>query len=147
MNGPTNPNSTISTKITRPAIPTLLCRKRRMICCRWLRALTPNSRSTPPLPCGVPGTAGSTPPVLSGVAWVVAMNSFFLESYGSGEPDPRVEDRVEEVGDQVEQDDEGRADHQPAEHHVRVVVLDAVLDQVLAHPVPDEDGLGDDRAA
>src|SRR3954470_21843267 len=114
--------------MTSPAIPTLLCRKRRTICWRWLRALTPNSRSTPPLPCGLPGTAGITPP-RSVVAWVVAMDSFFLESCGSGEPDARVEDRVEEVGDQVEHHDEGGADQQPAQDDVDVVVVDAVLDQ------------------
>src|SRR4051795_5128606 len=144
MSGPTKPNSSMITKITRPVIPTLLRRKCRTTCWRWLRALTVNSRSTPPLG-GVPGSAGSVSGAVAAPAWVVAMALFSLAAPGrSGQADPRVEDRVEDVGDQVEQHDDGGADDQPAQHDVDVVVADAVLEQVAAHAVPDEDGLGDD---
>src|SRR3954471_3021752 len=143
MNGPMKPNSSITTKITRPVMPTLLCRKWRKTCWRWLRALTVNSRSTPPVG-GVPASAGRASVAEAVLAWVVAMSSFSLAYRPSGQPDPRIEDRVEDVGDQVEQHDDGGADDQPAQHDVDVVVADAVLEQVAAHAVPDEDGLGDD---
>src|SRR3954451_16849512 len=133
-------------KTTSPVMPTLLCRKWRMTCWRWLRALTVNSRSTPP-PGGRPGSAGTA----SVVAWVVVIAFLSLACLSlarpSGQPDPRIEDRVEDVGEQVEQDDEDGADHEPAEDHVDVVLPDAVVEQVLAHPVPDEHPLGDDRPA
>src|SRR3954462_12863373 len=129
----------------RPVMPTLLCRKWRMTCWRWLRALTVNSRSTPP-PGGVPASAGRASVAAAVVAWVVAMTLFLSRAPDrSGQADPRIEDRVEDVGDQVEHHDDGGADDQPAEHDVDVVVGDAVLEQVAAHPVPDEHRLGDDR--
>src|SRR3954468_14391842 len=145
MSGPTKPNSIMITKITRPVMPTLLCRKCRMTCWRWLRALTVNSRSTPPVG-GVPASAGRASVAEAVLAWVVPMTLFSLAYRGrSGQTDPRVEDRVEDVGDQVEQDDHRGTDDQPAQDDVGVVVADAVLEQVAAHAVPDEDGLGDDR--
>src|SRR6185312_12790819 len=144
MNGPTKPNSIMITKITRPVMPTLLCRKCRMTCWRWLRALTVNSRSAPPVG-GKPASAGSTSVAEAVLAWVVAMTLFSLAYRGrSGQSDPRVEDRVEDVGDQVEQDDHRGADDQPAQDDVDVVVADAVVEQVAPHPVPDEHRLGDD---
>src|SRR3954463_14945790 len=118
-----------------------------MTCWRWLRALTVNSRSTPPLG-GVPGSAGSVSAAVAAPAWGVAMALFSLAAPGrSGQADPRIEDRVEDVGDQVEQHDDGGADDQPAQHDVDVVVADPVVEQVPPHPVPDEDRLGDDRRA
>src|SRR4051794_37743001 len=147
MNGPMKPNSSISTKITRPVMPTLLCRKCRMTCWRWLRAWTVNSRSTPPVG-GVPASAGSASVAEAVLAWVVAIALFSLAYRGrSGQTDPRIEDRVEDVGDQVEQDDHRGADDQPAQHDVDVVVADAVVEQVAPHPVPDEHRLGDDGGA
>src|SRR3954469_1921483 len=144
MSGPTKPNSIMITKITRPVMPTLLCRKCRMTCWRWLRALTVNSRSTPPVG-GVPASAGRASVAEAVLAWVVAMSLFSLAYRGrSGQTDPRVEDRVEDVGDQVEQDDHRGADDQPAQDDVDVVVADAVVEQVAPHPVPDEHRLGDD---
>src|SRR5689334_20774569 len=144
MNGPTKPNSSMITKITRPAMPTLLCRKCRMTCWRWLRALMVNSRSVPPVG-GVPASGARASVAEAVLAWVVAMTLFSLAYRGrSGQPDPRVEDRVEDVGDQVEQDDHRGADDQPAQDDVGVVVADAVLEQVPPHPVPDEHRLRDD---
>src|ERR1700712_3556090 len=118
-------------------MPILLRRKRRVICCRWLRALTVNSRSTPP-PTG-PGSAGT--------AWTVGLWTVLMgtsPAAGSREPDTWIEHGVQQVGDQVEQDDEEGADQQPAEDHVDVVVREPVLQQVPAHAVPGEDLLGDD---
>src|SRR3954469_4624672 len=144
MSGPMKPNSIMITKMTRPVMPTLLCRKCRMTCWRWLRALTVNSRSTPPVG-GVPASAGRASVAEAVLAWGVAMSSFSLAyRRRSGQPDPRIEDRVEDVGDQVEQHDDGGADDQPAQHDVDVVVVDPVVQQVAPHPVPDEDRLGDD---
>src|SRR4051794_596381 len=146
MNGPMKPNSIMITKITRPVMPTLLCRKCRMTCWRWLRALTVNSRSTPPVG-GVPASAGRASVAEAVPAWVAAMAPSLSRAGRSGQADPRIEDRVEDVGDQVEQHDDGGADDQPAQHDVDVVVADPVVEQVAPHPVPDEDRLGDDRGA
>src|SRR3954453_11026883 len=147
MSGPMKPNSIMITKMTRPVMPTLLCRKCRMTCWRWLRALTVNSRSTPPVG-GVPASAGRASVAEAVLAWVVAMTLFSLAYRSrSGQTDPRIEDRVEDVGDQVEQDDHRGADDQPAQHDVDVVVADAVVEQVAPHPVPDEHRLGDDGGA
>src|SRR3954453_7720350 len=144
MSGPMKPNSSITTKMIRPVMPTLLCRKWRMTCWRWLRALTVNSRSTPPVG-GVPASAGRASVAEAVPAWVAAMAPSLSRAGPSGQADPRVEDRVEDVGDQVEQHDDGGADDQPAQHDVDVVVADPVVEQVAPHPVPDEDRLGDDR--
>src|SRR4051794_18024510 len=122
-------------------MPTLLRRKRRTICSRWLRALTVNSRSVRPGPAG-PGSAGTG---CVDAACVVVMGTSLAA--GSTQPDPRVEHGVEQVGDQVEQDDEERAHHQPAEDDVDVVVADAVLQQVSTHPVPADHLFGNYRAA
>src|SRR5689334_7452104 len=105
------------TKMTSPVIPTLLCRKCRMICSRWLRARMVNSRSGPS-GVGAPGSAGRTDEVLAAeLASVVAIACPFSAGV-SGQPDPRVEHRVEDVGDQVEQDHEEGTDDQPAEDDV-----------------------------
>src|SRR5919199_6956196 len=107
-----NPKSSSATKMTSPVIPTLLRRKCRMICSRWLRARMVNSRSGP-LGVGVPGSAGMTGEAsAAALAWVVAIGVLLS---ASGQPDPRVEHRVQQVGHQVEDDHEERADDQPAQ--------------------------------
>src|SRR4051794_22104119 len=104
-------------------MPTLFRRKRRTICSRWLRALTVNSRSPRTGPTG-PSSAGRG---CADADCVVVMGASLAA--GSTQPDPWVEDGVEQIGHQVEQDDEERAHHQPAQHDVDVVVADAVLQQ------------------
>src|SRR5918911_1097110 len=67
-------------------------------------------------------------------------------SSGSGISDPRVDDRVQHVDDQVGEDDEERADQHRALDHRQV----AVLDRVVCEPADArnvEHGLGEDRAA
>src|SRR5918992_4337117 len=59
---------------------------------------------------------------------------------------PWVEDAVEDVGDQVEDDDHGRSDHQPRHDRVGVGRPESV-DEVEAHPIQREHRLRDDRAA
>ena len=57
----------------------------------------------------------------------------------------RVEPRVADVGEQVEEDDQERDQHHVA-HQQREVELAQRVDEQPAHPGPGEDRLGDDRA-
>src|ERR1700761_4270485 len=67
----------------------------------------------------------------------------------SGKANPRVEHGVEHVGENVEHDDGGGDDHQPRLHDARVWAHrpGQSLVQELAHPVPAEGDLGQDRPA
>src|SRR5215470_10953376 len=60
------------------------------------------------------------------------------------ESNPRIERRVENVHDQVDQH-EHEHDHQEVRDDDRTVEQIDRIDQQLAHPGPGEDGLGDDR--
>ena len=62
------------------------------------------------------------------------------------EPDPRVEGRVEDVDDRVEQHDEEGAEERDDEHRRNVELADR-LGGVLPDSLEVEDGLGEDRAA
>src|SRR5437763_16789354 len=86
-------------------------KKRRIASCHWLRSLTVNSRSirSPGL-SGAPTGCSSTDD-----SWISSM------------ADPRVQDAVQDVGDQVEQDHDGGRDDQPTEHHVEVDTALAVV--------------------
>src|SRR5215211_7033896 len=68
------------------------------------------------------------------------------EGWCSVIPDARVEHAVEHVGDEIEEDDRRGGDHEPGHHGVRVVAQQRV-DEIQAHAVEREDGLGDDRTA
>src|SRR5258705_3582260 len=61
-------------------------------------------------------------------------------------PNPRIEESVENVCNQIEEDDE-RGGHGQVRHHRIDVQLAELRDEVVAHPVEREDRLGDDRAA
>src|SRR5215472_6156773 len=61
-----------------------------------------------------------------------------------GETDARIERRVEDVHDQVD-DDEHEHGHQQVGDDDRPVEQIDRIDQKLAHSRPGEDGLGDDR--
>src|SRR4051794_6320807 len=98
----------MSRKITA-LITARRCRmKRRNACRSWLRSLTVNSRS---MEAG--GSDGSGAPA---VVMEVARISLIA--------DPRVENAVQQVGDEVEQDDDGGGDQEPAHHGVGVLVPD-----------------------
>src|SRR6266545_6032339 len=140
------------TKITSLATASRCARKRRITIWVWVRAATVNSRSTglegsvwtavPPVPGtgeppagsspGGPSPRGPSPERACGVVSAIA--------------DPRIQDGVQDVSGQVEQDDDDGAHHQPSEHHVGVDLVDAAHQQV-AHAMPRENRLGQDRAA
>src|ERR1700716_3600640 len=67
-------------------------------------------------------------------------------SSGSGMPDPRVEQRVDEIDDGVREYDEKRGVDHGREDHWQVKVLERVEGQ-LADPVQSEDDFGQERAA
>src|SRR5690349_17146441 len=84
-----NAHSRISTNTTRLTIAARWRRKRRSTSCVWLRCLTVNSCSVPLSWVPDPGASVS----------VIA--------------DPRVEYGVEEIGDEVEPDDDDGGEQQP----------------------------------
>src|SRR5438309_1474866 len=101
------------------------CRKNRpRMIDDWDRALASNSWRT---------EAAAEPPSTA-VVWVALAKA-----------NPRVEKAVEQVGNQVEDDNNRRGDREPAHQGRGVVVADG-LDQHGAHAVPAEHPLGDDRA-
>src|SRR4026209_605409 len=113
---------------------------RRNAWCVWLRDLTVNSRS---IGADV-GVCGVTWGVVT--RWTsVAMSTSFPRG-SSAKPDTRIQDRVQQVGNEVEQHDEERRNDQQAEHDVEVALAQSVLCQVATHAVPVEDGLSDDGA-
>src|SRR5438874_3237754 len=66
--------------------------------------------------------------------------------FTSVKADPRVEDAVQEVGDEVEDDDGEDDDHHPRED-VDVLAVAERLQEVPTHPVDTEDLFGDDEPA
>src|SRR5215469_4570066 len=100
-----NANATSSRKITELPTARRWRRNRRTDCWNWLRSRTVNSRSTLP---------GWTPVVCGAEVVGVAVLD------GSGMADPRVQDAVQQVGDQVEHDDDGGRDQQPPHGQVHV---------------------------
>src|SRR5919108_5846419 len=97
---------------------------------RFFRSL--RSASRPGLRTGSAASAG-------GSVWVAVTAM-------SGEPDPRVDHRVEEVDQQVDED-EGRGHDQHAAADERVVARVDRLDGEAAEPRPGEDRFGEDRPA
>src|SRR4051794_7097765 len=105
------------------------CRKRLKTSWAWLRSLTVNSRS---------GTVSGFVATSRRESAPVGSSSV-VDS--SGIADPRVEQAVEQVGDEVEQDDERGSDEQPRLHGVDVALLDRGQ-QERAGALPLEHGLG-----
>src|ERR1700737_4777446 len=99
---------------------------RRRVSSRKLNCLTPTeSTSSTPAPTGIS----------------VSPASWRLSSIG----DPRVDVRVGDVGEQVEQNDQDGGNRQDA-HQERVVEGLQCLEEQLAHARPAENRLGDHRA-
>src|SRR3954454_18573416 len=109
----------MSTKTTRLIMAARCRRKRRRTSWVWLRCRTVNSCSS----------RGSWVPAEPGASMSVIA-------------DPRVEHGVEEVGDEVEPDDDDGGQQQPRHGPVDVDGRGR-LDEHLAHTVPLEDRLRD----
>src|SRR5436190_19616792 len=124
-------------KTIRLATASLWCRKRRTMTSVWLRARTVNSRSgaaaTPAPGCGPEGTLVSVGASFASVGGRLVIAN------------PRVEYAVQQVGDQVEDDDDQSRDKQPTGDRISIVVADR-SQQEIAHAVPLEDRLRDDGA-
>src|SRR4051795_12094853 len=73
-------------------------------------------------------------------------NATGAASVGSVISDARIEIAVDDVGDQVEDDDDRRRHDQICHHRVDVELAELV-DEVVTDAVEAEHGLGDDRAA
>src|SRR5919204_6709011 len=112
---------------------------RRRAYAHWLRAST-SSPYVYVSSVGSPGIAGSTDTSAPGGATRVVSGR-----PRSVIPDPRVEDAVEDVCDQVEGDHHRGDDHQPRHDRIGVARLQCI-DEVEAHSVEREDRLCDDRA-
>src|SRR5947208_8106187 len=126
----------ISRSTTRLTTARRCCRNRRSTSWDWLRSATVNSRSTWSAD-GVTTWVEVTGPPAPLASW--------SGSTESGIADPRVEYAVEQVGDQVQDDDEGRGDQQPGFERVDVVAPDGI-EQERARALPLEHGLGDHRS-
>src|SRR5713226_5970442 len=92
-------------------------RNRRSTISLWLRGLTVNSRSGPSSPPAPTSTspAGRPPELARRRSSPVAIRR---SPRDRSCPDPRVEDSVEQVGEQVEGDDDDSGDHQPRKQFV-----------------------------
>src|SRR5215204_6094950 len=91
-----------------PATAALCRMNRRLMTCHCLRAFV---ASKPPASAtGAPG-----PPEAGGAALIMSVKA-----------NPRVQDRVQNVGDEVEQDDRDGGHHQEAEHHVGLFLVDRI---------------------
>src|SRR5579862_9949972 len=131
----------MTTSPTSPIIASRCRRKRRRAYDHWLRA-TSSSPSAAAAPASVSSGGGATsPPGEVGPIGVSTRTG----TLGSVIADPRVEEAVEDVGDQVEDHDRRGDDDQIAHDRVDVELL-KLEDEVVAHPVEREDRLGDDRA-
>src|SRR5207302_6815633 len=60
--------------------------------------------------------------------------------------DSRIEHRVENVGEKIEQDDEGGVENDHAEHE-RVIAIDRAFDEVTPDAGNAENALDDERAS
>src|SRR5437773_1734214 len=106
-------SSTIRIRTPLEAIASLWCRNFRSTSLPWLR--------------GSGSASGGRVP--SAVAVSVARREF-----KSANANPRVQDAVHEVGDQVGDDHAGGDHHEPAHHHLSVVLRDG-FHQQCAHTV------------
>src|SRR5256885_15185454 len=118
-----NAHSRISTKTTRLTMAARCRRKRRSTSWVWVRCLTVNS-------CSAGGSCVPADPAAS----------------MSVITDPRVEYGVEEIGEEVETDDDDGGEQQPRHGPVDIDGRGR-LDEHLPHAVPLEDRLRDHCAA
>src|SRR3954471_2382651 len=114
----------ISTSTAVDAMASLWCRNFRSTSLPWVR--------------GSGSASGGRAPSLVAV-------SLARREFKSANANPRVQDAVHQVGDQVGDDHAGGDDHEPAHHHLGVVLVDG-FHQQRAHTVPVEHRFGDDRA-
>src|SRR6476646_1059993 len=126
MNGPTNANRTRRTNTARLTIASRWRRKRLSTSWPCVRVLVASNSCESD--CGALFT---TPP--SDAKLMLA------------KANPRVEDAVHDVGDQVEQHDPRRGDPEPAHQHGRGELPHGAHEQ-RAHARPAQHRLGDDRA-
>ena len=104
---------------------------------------------SPTIPSVSPGSIANETP---STAWTKPssvrkrVRRFSTSSRAVSEPDPRIEDRVETVDDQVEQDDHDGREHDDADDHreIRLLVRD---DHLAAETRQVEDRLREDGAA
>src|SRR5690348_7079316 len=137
--------ATSRTKIASPTSAIRWWRKRRKARLSWLRPATPSG----------PPSVGA--PTARSAAYSVAAvpNEAPTSRCGPLVPaalaiaDPRVERRVRDVREQVEEDDDGRGDHEPRLHGVHVGRQRAgeTAEQELPHALPAVDDLRDHGAA
>src|SRR5439155_13005115 len=132
--------SVMSTRMIALTMASLWRLNRRHASCLVVRTFS-STRAGSPTGSRTPGppAVGSTSPPTSSVAGGPPPPA------SSGIADPRVEEGVGDVGEQVEQDDEGYGDHDPRQH-LRIVTVGEGGDEELAHARPLEDLLGDDEA-
>src|SRR5262245_27521831 len=135
--------TTTSTNTTRLATASRWAMKRRMTIWVWLRRATVNSRSVVVWAtswtctrCSVVWRPWPSPATSAG-AWAAGGRGRV-----SAIADPRVEHRVQDVRDEMEQHDEHACHHQPGQQDIHVAGLDA-LDEQGTHALPGEHPLGD----
>src|SRR6266540_2840552 len=116
-------SNTISTSTPVEAIASLWCRNLRRTSLPWLRGSGSAS-------------GGSVPSA-------VAVSLAAMREFKSANANPRVQDAVHQVGDQVGDNHAGGDHDKPAHHHLSIVLRHR-FDQQRAHTVPVEDGFGDD---
>src|SRR5512132_4006794 len=140
---------TSSRNTTRLPTASLWAMKRRMIIWVWLRRTTVNSRSVVVTgtswtctPCSVVCSSWPSPPgSVVGSVWVAGGRGRV-----SAIADPRVQHRIQNVCDEIEQHHDHACHHQPGQQDVDVVGGDP-LDEQRPHALPGEHPLGDDGPA
>src|SRR3954452_21615085 len=118
-------------------------RKRLHASCRWLRLWVVGSATASSGGIGARGgastAAASMRPGAAGRSGTPLWRSSRIA-------DPRVQERVQDVRDEVEQDHERYRDHQPRQDDHVIAGVHRV-DEEAPHPGPGEDRFGDDETA
>src|SRR3954453_10328167 len=135
-----------------PAPNTMISTTRPVIASRWRRNLEraydhcDRVLSSRPAAMVVSTTPGAC--MAMSLTWCTIVGSKPTSCFGSISviTDARVEVPVQDVGDQVERDDDRRR-HEQVRHHGVHVELSELLDEVVTDPVEREHRLRDDRAA
>src|SRR6056297_4061961 len=122
IHGPTSTASVMNSRNPPPNIAPLCLRNWSQTSRHWLRG-------------GASGPLSARASIGTGEAWT-----------GSVIADPRVEKAIEDIGDQVEEDDQHGEDEGQRHHH-RQVIREQRGDEQLADAVHLEHVLGDDGAA
>src|SRR5438045_5352225 len=125
----------MTTRPKRPIIASLGRRKRRRAYDHWLRALSSSpcaAIESSWMPAGMPSTSA-------------AGGATSIDVVGSVIPDPRVEEAVEDIRDQIEGDNRDGNDHQICHEGVHIARLQTV-EKVVTHSVEREDRLRHDRS-